>query len=963
MTMRWSSWVLGLALGLAASGAARGQALQSGDLVGTLTLDDGQPAAGVEVTVTSPSLQGERSTVSQGNGDYILRGLPPGEYTVRFALAGLRPEEKMAIIPLGGTVRTDARLSPETVSEQMVVTGDAGSVLVTPTVGGNLTAETVDALAISRDLLEVAKLTPGVTGNTPNAGQVTISGGLAYDNLFLLDGADIKDNVFGDLDRLFIEDAIEEVQVLTGAISAEYGRFGGGVINAITKSGGNEFEGSLRADLDNPSWREKTPFEERRGTELTDRTEETYSATLGGYILKDRLWFFSAGRDFDFTTQRTLNLTGIPYTDESSDRRLDAKLTARLAEGHSFQASYLTQDSKVLQPSLSAGVTLDTLSHKEFPAEVTALRYSGVLGAAAFVTAHYSEKESEIKSTDPTSRDLATSPILCVHGNCLYNAPYFDPTDPEHRDNRQTAASLSYFLDTARLGSHNLKLGAERFTDVRVGGTSQSPTDYTFMADPLFTVEGDLVLDEQGRAIPVFNPDFFATSIVFWEAIRGARLEVGNDALYLNDDWKLDTHWSFNLGARYDQTKDQNTEDLPLVDTDRVSPRLAVSFDPGGDGKYRFDASYAEYTGSYNLQLWAAPTATGNPGYLYGPYVGPPGQGRDFAPGFDPGNYLPLFVGSPNKATSIAPGTHAPVTDEYTLSAGMQLSRNGFLRLTFQDRRAHDLVEDYTEFGLGTVDVVVGGLSATTDRKIFRNSDLDGRHYRALLLQGRYRIRPSWTVEGNWTHQLRNHGNYEGEGASVIGPDSLGDYPELFDERNFPEGRLDDFQADIVRLWTIYVRNLGRAGDLTLSLLGNYYSPRTYSLVANGVNLTPQQLARDPGYAQLPFTQRLFFGERGSEEFNSWYTFDTAAIYGLPILKRFEPWVKLEVRNLLDDDTLIGWNTTIVPLTRNPDGSRAPVDSLGRPTTFHHAPQFGSPRSTLDFPSPREYRFAVGLRF
>ena len=147
MKMRWSSWVLGLVLGVAACGAALGQALQSGDLVGTLTLEDGQPAAGVEVTVTSPSLQGERSAVSQGNGDYLLRGLPPGEYTVRFALAGLRPQEKSATIPLGGTVRTDARLSPETVSEQMVVTGDAEGVLVSPTLGGNVTAETVDALA------------------------------------------------------------------------------------------------------------------------------------------------------------------------------------------------------------------------------------------------------------------------------------------------------------------------------------------------------------------------------------------------------------------------------------------------------------------------------------------------------------------------------------------------------------------------------------------------------------------------------------------------------------------------------------------------------------------------------------------------------------------------------------------------------------------------------------------------
>ena len=180
----------------------------------------------------------------------------------------------------------------------------------------------------------------------------------------------------------------------------------------------------------------------------------------------------------------------------------------------------------------------------------------------------------------------------------------------------------------------------------------------------------------------------------------------------------------------------------------------------------------------------------------------------------------------------------------------------------------------------------------------------------------------------------------------------------MFDERNFPEGRLDEFQEDVLRLWTIYNLGLGRAGDLSLALLGTYNSPLTYSLDAFSVSLSDEQNARDPGYAQPPTSQTLFFGPRGSEEFNDWYTFDFAATYSLPFFKRFEPWVKLDVRNVLNDDTLIGWNNTIVPIT----GAAAPVDELGRPTTFRRSTQFGNPRGNGDFPTPREYRFSVGIR-
>src|SRR5439155_21841529 len=136
----------------------------------------------------------------------------------------------------------------------------------------------------------IATLAPAVTEYTPNASQLVINGAFAFDNVFMMNGVDINDNLFANPQNLFIEDAIEETQVLTSGISAEYGRFSGGVINAVTKSGGNTFSGSGRINFLNPSWTTQTPFEVSRGTKHLDVLSRTYEGTFGGPIARDRLW-------------------------------------------------------------------------------------------------------------------------------------------------------------------------------------------------------------------------------------------------------------------------------------------------------------------------------------------------------------------------------------------------------------------------------------------------------------------------------------------------------------------------------------------------------------------------------------------------------------------------------------------------------------------------------------------------
>ena len=168
-----------------------------------------------------------------------MAGLPPGVYAVRFELQGMRTTEASQRVDLGRTARVDVTLQVA-IAESVQVTATAAPAIITSTQGGaNLRADDVAKLANIRTVWGIAELAPGLTDNTPNPNQLTIAGGFAYDNQFLINGVDVADNIFGTPNNLFIEDALQEVQVLTSGISAEFGRFGGGVVNAITKSGGN----------------------------------------------------------------------------------------------------------------------------------------------------------------------------------------------------------------------------------------------------------------------------------------------------------------------------------------------------------------------------------------------------------------------------------------------------------------------------------------------------------------------------------------------------------------------------------------------------------------------------------------------------------------------------------------------------------------------------------------------------
>jgi hypothetical protein len=965
--------VAALALTLAPTSSAQG--IQTGIISGTITTDDGLSLPGATVTVTSPALQGSRTTVTDVNGNYVVRGLPPGDYTVLIELSGMTPRTERTVVALGRTTTVDAVMAVAGVSETVTVQASATPVLNNPVVGANFTDEEVNALPVGRTPQNIAELSPGLTDNTPNAGQLTISGGFAFDNVFLVDGVDINDNFFASANNLYIEDAVEETQVLTSGISAEYGRFSGGVVNLVTKRGGNRFSGSYRANLSNPAWVDETPFET---TERRDDLQAVHEATLGGPIRHDRVWFFAAGRHESTSTPYNFVDTAVPGAAGVSERRIEVKVTGNIANVHTLQGSFLNAD---LEQSGVRGINASAIDPRvvitrQIPQKLGVVNWSGVLGGKLFGTAQWSQKKYGFRGAGGTSTAIIDSPFRTRGGSGipasrLYNAPYFDANDPEDRDNQQIAGSLSYFLSTEGAGSHDFKAGAERFTSTNTGGNSQTATGYVFYSDYVVDAQGLPAFNADGTLTPRFVPGF--SRLYNWLPTRGAEININTTSLYVQDRWAATRQLTLDLGLRYERVRSEATGDIIGADTDTVVPRLAATYDLKGDGRWIAQGTYAHYAGKYSEAQFAGNSDVGNPSLVIYEYTGPAGEGLGFAPGLNPANYSRVLLGSfPTANVFFEDGLSSALNKEMTLSFGAEVGRNGFAKATYVRRKTTNIIDDFILASNGTTDVIRNGVNfGTYDNIVYGNAD-DGlfREYQAMVFQGRYRATPRLSFAAHWTLQLKNHGNFEGEAANQPGVPSLyGDYPESFSaERNFPYGRLDDFQRHKLRAWTTYLVDMGRFGSLDLSGIWRFNSGLTYSLRANGEDLSEIQyeLAEAAGYVNEPNggSQTIYFGERGTESFASYGVVDFSFGYSMPVWGSARPYVKAEVLNAFNNQKLIGYDTTI---SADWDG---PVDTLGLPTTFIRGPRFGEANSNLNYPAwrtgqtgSRAFLLSLGLRF
>jgi hypothetical protein len=293
-------------------------------LVGTVSDSaTGKPVPDALITITSPNLQGEEIAVTDETGVYRVPGLPPGLYVLRVEAQSFRPYAREGLdLHADTTIRLNASLLPESLkAEEVVVVGRTPTVDVGSSATGlNITSDFTQRIPLiapggkgsaGRSFEAVADVVPGAQTDTFGT---SMFGSSSPENRYLLDGLSVNNPTFGLIGTPLNIDFIKEVSVLSGGYMPEYGRSTGGILNAITKSGTNEWHGSVFTNWAPGALSGSRKVADREGGSLQTRPSLRYQGDIGGDIggplIKDKLWIYAG---FDWA-QNKYNLNSFVNT-------------------------------------------------------------------------------------------------------------------------------------------------------------------------------------------------------------------------------------------------------------------------------------------------------------------------------------------------------------------------------------------------------------------------------------------------------------------------------------------------------------------------------------------------------------------------------------------------------------------------------------------------------------------------
>jgi len=968
--------LLAVALMLAITAGAAAQGNPTGTLSGHVVDPGGLPMPGVLVTAASPVLQGVRTATTSTNGDYIIPFLPAGDYDVSFELQGFTTVKRTRITVNMAAARTlDVTLAIASVAETVTVTGQSAEIVPTQTVASNFKKNALELLPVGRALNDAVLLAPGVAGTGPS-GNIMMAGALSFESQYLINGVVINENLRGQALTLFIEDAVQETKISTGAISAEYGRFGGGVVNMITKSGGNSFSGSFRTTFNNDGWRSLTPFPT---DQTVDKITPVYEGTLGGPIKRDKIWFFGAGRFTKPEENRTLAVTGLDYSTSTDERRYEGKVTYALNPRNNVKVGYTKRTTEVANNRFGTIMDLASLYDNSTDQHVYTANYTSVLTNNFFVEGQYSKKISATMDTGSRFTDLVKGTPISDRSKTIgtdnprFNSPTFCAVCGggwlEHRDNWDWFVKATYFLSTKSLGSHNLVAGFDNFKEWRKNDNWQSGSQYNIAAS-------STIID--GAAIyPVFRSD--NTTFINWLPIL--QRSVGNDIRtysgYANDTWRYNTHLSVNAGARIDANRSKDQSGTSVVRDSQWSPRLGVTWDFTGDGRWIASVGFARYVAGISTALVDAGSAGGRQASYSWFYQGP-AINTGTGPYLTAAEALPMLwdwffanggndrptrttPNIPGLSTRVRGGVTSPSTNEISAGIANHAGRAEW-RLDYVHRKSADMYGDFLDLSTGRVNDDTG---RPFDLTLVGNTTKARRTYDGLTADVRWR----WStlqVGGNYTLS-KTWGNFNGENVGS-GPirATFDTFPEYRQESwNYPMGYNPGDQRHKARAWVSYGIPVSRAiGRVDIGLL-----QRADSGVAVDVNgsVDPRAFVANPGYVTPVQSLNYYFTPRGSFRWDSVWSTDLAVTWGkkLPRLEGTEVFVRAIITNIVNNAAVtrgdIGIDTRVnnaAYQTFNPF-TTTPVQG----THWNYSPTFGQPQAFDDYQPARVFSFSAGVRF
>ncbi len=704
---------LGLLLALFLVGGGVANAALTGVLAGKATDVDGNPIPGVTITVTGPNLPGERVDTTSANGMYRMPELPPGLYTLKAELMGMKTVERKNIkVSVNSTTKINVKMELTPFKQTVVVTGESPVIDVkSSTVKTTIERDVTERLPGSDDLFAAFSMSGGITGG----GNVRVHGGAQTDNVYLFDGVDTTDPVTSTFGANLNADAIEEVEVQTGGFTAEYGRSMGGIVNAVTKSGGNEFHGILRMKYVDSDWHDSS--EHAQSSDDYNYWEPTI--TLDGPILKDKLWFMVTynymkrdssakalghyGGDYqnpaDLVTVDTSVESNLPY----------AKLTFQPNQAHKFVLNYSGEDATYKNSSRDVEhATPETYNTQDQGGPFLSLEWTWLYSSNMFFIARAGSTYGFLDNT-PENDDYDHPQFTDVFEGQSYNAS--DNGIEEDRDRAQFSLIGNYFLEDMA-GSHEFKSGIEvhnfkRKSDLKVPGNAH----YTIDNDPN-------------------DPNAWMDSTRTQYLHPGTAEEKGNYVgFFIQDKWSVLDNLVFDIGVRYEYTEYENDAGDTSVPAwtwgdfeassyrtpdgkfkqyadmkfdDMIAPRIGVSWDIFGDGKSAVHAYYGRFYNPFDLSLpgMFQPFEADQYAQREQEYTGPEwhDNNRDGIPDedyfFDDNNWRTTSEDQPGDWNLIDPDLEAEYTDEFSFSYEQEIMENFSVSMTYTHHETNDMIED-----------------------------------------------------------------------------------------------------------------------------------------------------------------------------------------------------------------------------------------------------------------------------
>ncbi len=832
--IRWNRMFL-VALGVVlVSGLLSAQgSTPTGRIYGTVTDEDGAPLPGVSVEATSPSLIGKATAVTDTNGVYRLFALTPGTYKVTYSLQGFKPYVREGIvINIGLTINLDVKLQLGGLEEEVTVIGQSPLIDVKSTMKGmTLTKDMFQVLPRGRNFDSLVTAVPGVNYE-PWAGGLSVDGATSAENVYLVDGSNVMRVDTGQPQQSAAFEFVEEVKIIASGYGAEHGGALGGVVSVLTRQGGNEFHGELvgyydgnalrgnardelRLNPENDAIAEYVNYETGKnlgmptadgfkimapGKDQRSRFEGGFS--LGGYIVKDRLWFFASALPVYQTQTRKGVFLAQPsftkdYTRKDYAYNFQAKLTAQPAGFMRMGASIVNNFSKFRgnlpsqagsssptdptletygfdYPNYSFNVFADLSFGNNFMVNVRGGRFA------------YDTKNQQYRSDSP--RQYHTGLGIGV---------FLPSTDPRYRPRywqnhpriyeidkylhfkNYANADFTYYLNLG--GEHSFKFGAEwvrQGEDVSSIVNPDFPECYLYWDRPLVLGGVNLGRGEYGyyevRGNEATGP-------------FGESYNVHNDrwALYAQDSWTIADRFTLNFGVRVeseyvppyseDPSIPSGFRPLEFKFSDKVSPRLGFVYDVFGDASLKLFGSYGLYYDVIKTYMAAHSYAGFKWKSAYYTLDSLDWEQIGFDGNF-PGTLITVFDWRHPSFDSTDPDLRPVSQREFSLGAEKMLMENFSFTARFVQKHLRYLIEDVGVIVPGVGEVYYecnpgfgyslhqGNGSGKFDPK-YPETPRAKREYYALNLSLDKRLAKNWLAGFSYTWSLLS-GNTSGLAAS-----------------------------------------------------------------------------------------------------------------------------------------------------------------------------------------------------